>query len=86
MFSSLKRVLPAQTVGIDFGTSCSSVARLLNNGEIRPIKDPYSESEWIPSIVYFSPTGEVLIGEAALDEQREHPTDVIYDGKKEIPD
>ncbi|KAK8843010.1 ATPase with role in protein import into the ER [Tritrichomonas musculus] len=84
MFSSLKRVLPAQTVGIDFGTSCSSVARLLNNGEIRPIKDPYSESEWIPSIVYFSPTGEVLIGEAALDEQREHPTDVIYDSKRMI--
>jgi molecular chaperone DnaK len=51
-------------IGIDLGTSTSIISAFID-GKPVPIKDPYSNSPIVPSIVGISRNGELLVGEMA---------------------
>lgn len=69
-------------VGIDLGTTFSTIGRVENNGQINLFKDKVGLTEWIPSIVAYTNTNEIIVGKLALDEQRKHPENVILDAKR----
>ena len=51
-------------IGIDFGT-CNSSAAVMLNGQLRLVKEPFKHGYSFSSSVYFTPKGEILVGEAA---------------------
>lgn len=53
-------------VGIDLGTSTSVVSVFLD-GKATPIPDPDTKSPIVPSVVGLSRTGELLVGQRAVD-------------------
>ncbi|KAK8880640.1 hypothetical protein M9Y10_003323 [Tritrichomonas musculus] len=69
-------------VGIDLGTTFSTIGRVENNGQINLFKDGISSSEWIPSIVAYTNGQDIIVGKLALEEQRKHPENVITDAKR----
>jgi len=67
-------------VGIDLGTTNSLVA-YMRDGAPRVIADEVGDS-LIPSIVYFDPKGDVLVGQAAKGGLFEHPERTVYSVKR----
>ncbi len=51
-------------INIDFGTSNSSAALILNN-TIKLVQDPLNNSYLFPSRIYLTEQGQVLVGQAA---------------------
>ncbi len=69
----------ARAIGIDFGTTKSSVAVFRNNRvEIIPNK---LGNKMTPSYVSFTSTGR-LIGQAAKNVMAENPSNTVYDMKR----
>ncbi|KAK8882880.1 Heat shock protein ssb1 [Tritrichomonas musculus] len=73
---------PHCVVGIDLGSTFSTVARLQNNGTIELVKDKIKPTEWIPSVVCYKSDGNVLVGFSALKDERKNPKNVIVDAKR----
>ncbi|MCA9042049.1 MAG: Hsp70 family protein, partial [Planctomycetaceae bacterium] len=70
-------------VGIDFGTTYSSISCLNRHGQPIVIPNEYGEPS-IPSALMFEPDGEVIIGHKALEQAIEHPEKVVLYPKREI--
>lgn len=70
-------------VGIDLGSTFSTIARLQNNGSVDLVRDKIKpNNEWIPSIVCYKEDGTVLVGQSARKEERKSPKNVIIDAKR----
>jgi molecular chaperone DnaK (HSP70) len=68
-------------VGIDLGTTNSEVAAFLG-GRVRVLGPP--ESKMLPSCVGLSPGGELLVGEAARNQQLIHPQRTVRSIKRKM--
>ncbi len=67
-------------VGIDLGTTNSLVA-IVENGTPRVIPDSDGNS-LVPSVIYFSENGEVLVGNRAKEKMVENPKHTIFSIKR----
>ena len=54
------------TIGIDLGTT-NSVVAVVENGTPRVIKNPETGEAVLPSVVGLDPTGNLLVGQPALN-------------------
>src|SRR5215469_14906611 len=68
-------------VGIDLGTTNSEVAAFLD-GRVRVLGP--NAGKMLPSCVGISPTGELLVGEAALNQQRVYPERTVRSIKRKM--
>jgi molecular chaperone DnaK len=68
-------------VGIDLGTTNSLVAVMGPAGQPEIIPGP-DGSKLVPSVVSVSPSGEVLVGEAAREALLTHPERTVYSAKR----
>ncbi len=68
-------------VGIDLGTTNSLVA-YMDGDKPQIIKDPENGSALVPSIIYFSPNGQILVGNAAKKYLTEDPQNTIFSVKR----
>uniref|UniRef100_Q01SX4 Heat shock protein 70 n=1 Tax=Solibacter usitatus (strain Ellin6076) TaxID=234267 RepID=Q01SX4_SOLUE len=68
-------------VGIDLGTTNSEVAAFLN-GRVRVLGP--NASKMLPSCVGISPSGELMVGEAALNQQRIYPERTVRSIKRKM--
>ncbi|KAF9390190.1 Endoplasmic reticulum chaperone BiP [Podila verticillata] len=67
-------------IGIDFGTSYSSVG-VFRNGDVELI--PNSQGSYkTPSYVAFTEDGQRLVGDAAKDQLATNPTNTIFNIKR----
>lgn len=66
----MKTTEPGLVVGIDLGTTNSEISAFLD-GRVRIIGP--GETKMLPSCVGFSPGGELLVGQAARNQQLLHP-------------
>ncbi|MCS6906074.1 MAG: Fe-S protein assembly chaperone HscA [Bacteroidia bacterium] len=67
-------------VGIDLGTTNSIIARVVE-GKPEAISD-YNKSEIVPSVVYFAPGGNIVVGEEALPFLVKYPQNTVYSIKR----
>jgi molecular chaperone HscA len=67
-------------VGIDLGTTNSIIARTVE-GKPEAISD-YNKPEVVPSVVYFSPSGNIVVGEEAVDFLVKDPQNTVYSIKR----
>ena len=94
------KFLEGNTVGIDLGTTYSSVARIDENGEPKPIANA-NESTITPSVVLLADEGQVVVGptfermsvedpqkivEAIKRQMGNKNYSVVYQGKKLTPE
>ncbi|MCU1238826.1 MAG: Heat shock protein 70, partial [Candidatus Solibacter sp.] len=72
-------------VGIDLGTTNSEVAAFVDGGirVLGPNASP-NASKMLPSCVGISPDGELLVGEAALNQQRIYPERTVRSIKRKM--
>ena len=70
-------------LGIDFGT-CFSSAALLVDGEVRPVKEPFSRSWSFPSSVCLADDGNLLVGTPAERRKRMLPTRYRSEFKRDL--
>lgn len=68
-------------VGIDLGTTYSSIGRLDPRGNVFLFNDKVTQQSTIPSVVSYA-NRTPKVGAAAYDDQRKNPQDVIYDAKR----
>src|SRR5258706_13004995 len=68
-------------VGIDLGTTNSEVAAFVD-GRVRVLGP--TASKMLPSCVGISPSGELLVGEAALNQQRIYPERTVRSIKRKM--
>ena len=68
-------------VGIDLGTTNSEVAALVD-GQVRVLGP--GETRMLPSCVGFSPSGELLVGEVARNQQVLHPERTVRSIKRQM--
>ncbi len=68
-------------VGIDLGTTNSLVA-YMDGDKPQIIKDPENGTALVPSIIYFSPDGQILVGNAAKKYLTEDPQNTIFSVKR----
>jgi molecular chaperone DnaK (HSP70) len=68
-------------VGIDLGTTNSEVAAFVD-GRVRVLGP--NQSKMLPSCVGISPTGELLVGETALNQQRIYPERTVRSIKRKM--
>jgi len=68
-------------VGIDLGTTNSEVAAFVD-GQVRVLGP--KQSKMLPSCVGVAPSGELLIGEAALNQQRIYPERTVRSIKRKM--
>ena len=68
-------------VGIDLGTTNSEVAAFVD-GRVRVLGP--NASKMLPSCVGIAPTGELLVGEAALNQQRVYPERTVRSIKRKM--
>ena len=68
-------------VGIDLGTTNSEVAAFLD-GRVRVLGP--NASKMLPSCVGVSPSGELLVGESALNQQRIYPERTVRSIKRKM--
>ncbi|XP_060551806.1 heat shock 70 kDa protein 13-like [Ruditapes philippinarum] len=82
-----QRYLPPpkpKIVGIDLGTTFSCVGvyhAVLGTVDILEVQDKH---KCIPSVVAFSPTGQVLVGYDAVAQEEHNPDNTLYDAKRFI--
>jgi len=74
---------PPAIVGMDLGTTYSSVAYFKNGYGPIVIPDSYGRKVF-PSIVSFLDNGTVLVGQEAKDMMEINPSNTIYDAKRFI--
>src|SRR5215510_9206318 len=67
-------------VGIDLGTTNSLVA-IVEDGAPRVIPGP-DGSKLVPSVIYFSETGQPLVGNSAKAQMVEKPKNTIFSIKR----
>jgi molecular chaperone DnaK len=68
-------------VGIDLGTTNSEIAAFVD-GQVRVLGP--NQSKMLPSCVGISPTGELLVGAAALNQQRIYPERTVRSIKRKM--
>lgn len=68
-------------VGIDLGTTNSLVA-YIKDGKPYCIRDAAGKHALVPSVVHFTPEGEVLVGDAAREKLVSDPANTIYSVKR----
>ncbi len=68
-------------VGIDLGTTNSLVA-YIKDGKPHCIRDAAGKHTLVPSVVHFTPEGEVLVGDAAREKLISDPANTIYSVKR----
>lgn len=68
-------------VGIDLGTTNSLVA-YIKDGKPYCILDAAGKHTLVPSVVHFTPEGEVLVGDAARERLVSDPANTIYSVKR----
>ena len=68
-------------LGIDLGTTNSEVAAYLD-GEVRVLGP--NASKMLPSCVGIAPSGDLLVGEAALNQQRIYPERTVRSIKRKM--
>src|SRR5689334_1165067 len=68
-------------VGIDLGTTNSEIAAFLDGG-VRVLGP--NASKMLPSCVGVSPSGELLVGAAALNQQRIYPERTVRSIKRKM--
>ena len=68
-------------VGIDLGTTHSLVA-YMDAEQPKIIKDPVHGTSLVPSIIYFAPDGEVIVGNEAKKYLIEDPKNTIFSVKR----
>lgn len=71
------------TVGIDLGTTFSSIAYLNEQGDPTPIENEDEEIE-IPSLVIFAESGQVIVGASRQRAAMEEPGRVVERVKREM--
>ncbi|MBQ7177762.1 MAG: Hsp70 family protein [Victivallales bacterium] len=72
-------------IGIDLGTTYSAVATISENGQPKVIKNADGEST-TPSVVYFPPTGEPIVGSEAKEYQAVGENDIASFFKRDMGD
>ena len=75
------QVMSDLVVGIDLGTTNSEVAAYVD-GRVRVLGP--NQSKMLPSCVGISPTGELLVGETALNQQRIYPERTVRSIKRKM--
>lgn len=71
-----------RVLGIDFGTSNTCACTLGEAGEPVPIK--FSDGqELLPTVTYFGPDGEIIIGKEAKNLRAAYPDDVVCEVKRQ---
>ncbi|MCS6929186.1 MAG: Fe-S protein assembly chaperone HscA [Saprospiraceae bacterium] len=68
-------------VGIDLGTTNSLVA-YIKDGKPYCIRDAAGKHALVPSIVHFTPDGQMLVGDAAREKLVSDPANTIYSVKR----
>ena len=77
------------TVGIDIGTSYSSISMLDNNGIATPIKVSngacaFGDSYSMPSVVFVRDNGDIVIGQLAVSSKMKNPSNYKGEFKREL--
>lgn len=72
-----------QIVGIDLGTTFSVVA-LRSQGKVTVLPDYITGKLLLPSVVHYALTGEVIVGNAAMEWRDVLPAQTIYNSKRFI--
>jgi len=70
-------------LGIDFGT-CFSSAALMIGETLTLVKDPYGLGYSLPSSVYVTPRGEILVGRAAEHQRTRDPSRYRHEFKRDL--
>lgn len=70
-------------LGIDFGTSYSSAALILD-GIPKPIKEPVDRSYSFPSCIFVTEKGEILVGQAAENARGKNPAHYRHEFKRDL--
>jgi molecular chaperone DnaK (HSP70) len=71
--------------GIDLGTTYSAVSYMDETGRPTVVRNVMTNSETTPSVVYFEPdSGEVVVGQAAKNVSRIHPSRVVERVKRSM--
>jgi actin-like ATPase involved in cell morphogenesis len=70
-------------LGIDFGTTFSSAAILIN-GEIKRVKEPSKLGYSFPSTIFVDKQGKVFVGQVAENQRFQDPSSYIQEFKKEL--
>ncbi len=68
-------------IGIDLGTTNSLVAYIKDN-EATAVKGKDGKSTLVPSIIHFSKTGDIVVGDAAKEKLISDPQNTIYSVKR----
>ncbi len=68
-------------VGIDLGTTNSLVA-YMDDDQPKIIKDPIHGTALVPSIIYFAPDGQIIVGNEAKKYLIEDPKNTIFSVKR----
>ncbi len=76
---------PGHTVGIDLGTTFSTLAQLNENGDPVPIANEDGEVE-TPSLILLADSGHVLVGPSHMRAAMEDPTHVVDRVKRHMGD
>ncbi|MCM0593843.1 MAG: Hsp70 family protein [Gloeotrichia echinulata DEX184] len=82
IFSSGTKDIPIH-LGIDFGTTFSSAAILLN-GEIKRVKEPSRLGYSFPSSIFVDKQGKVFVGQFAENQRFQDPSSYIREFKREL--
>src|SRR5579883_3363482 len=72
----------ALAVGVDLGTT-NTVAAAVKDGVARTIADAEGH-RLIPSVVSFHPSGQMLVGQRAVERRLQDPANTIYSVKRLI--
>ena len=75
--------LPCQVVGIDLGTSYSSVAVMTSSGSVHVISNSQG-FRCTPSVVAFTNKAEAEVGEAAKWQSSQNPANTVFEIKRLI--
>ncbi len=68
-------------LGIDLGTT-NSLVSYVKDGRPVLVKDRTGQSTLVPSVLHFSESGDLIVGDAAKDKLMTHPESTIYSVKR----
>ncbi|MBI3098110.1 MAG: Fe-S protein assembly chaperone HscA [Planctomycetes bacterium] len=74
--------MSAPIIGIDLGTTFSLVAIVGPDGKPRCLPNPETGGFLLPSVVYFDPTGRVVIGDEARSQRASHVGRTVFSVKR----
>lgn len=70
--------------GIDLGTTYSCISYIDENGQVNCCKDSKTNMNTVPSVVYYSESGDIVVGNKAKDRSLTNPNNVISFVKRKI--